>query len=178
MRALKLFLRANSRYCGSRFRGARKQQTTCQVTPGHTYDWFMLDWSQCLAVERLANSRAVELRNKLLRRSVSETGRMARFPRRERERQGAAAQAEAALAIAALGFIANDPERLERFLSLTGIDPQAIRAAAGEPGFLLGVLDHLASDESLLLAFAQEREIDPDEVRVARSVLAGHEEPS
>jgi hypothetical protein len=105
---------------------------------------------------------------------------MARFPGRERNRQGAAAQAEAAtaLAIAALGFIADDPERLGRFLSLTGIDSQAIRTAAREPGFLLGVLDHLASDESLLLAFALEREIDPDEVRVARGVLAGQDEPS
>jgi hypothetical protein len=105
---------------------------------------------------------------------------MARFPGRQTKRQRDAEQAEAAtaLAIAALGFIADDPERLGRFLSLTGIDPRAIRVAAGESDFLLGVLDHLAGDESLLLAFAQENEIDPDEVRVARSVLAGHEEPS
>ena len=90
----------------------------------------------------------------------------------------AQAEAASALAIAALRFIAEEPERLRVFLSLTGIDPQAIRAAAQEPGFLLGVLDHLAGDESLLLAFAAESEINPDEVRVARGVLArGEEEP-
>ncbi len=103
---------------------------------------------------------------------------MARFPSRQTKRQRDAAQTEAAtaLAIAALSFIADDPERLGRFLSLTGIDPQMIRAAAQEPGFLLGVIDHLAADESLLLGFAQEHEINPDEVRVARSVLAGPDE--
>jgi Protein of unknown function (DUF3572) len=83
------------------------------------------------------------------------------------------AEPATALAIAALRFVADDPERLRTFLSLTGIDPQAIRAAAQEPGFLLGVLDHLAGDESLLIEFAQQNEIDPDEVRAARSVLAG-----
>jgi Protein of unknown function (DUF3572) len=90
----------------------------------------------------------------------------------------ASAQTEAAtgLAVAALRFVADDPGRLQKFLSLTGIDPQAIRAAAQESGFLLGVLDHLAGDESLLLEFAQENQIDPDEVRVARSVLAGSDQ--
>jgi hypothetical protein len=88
----------------------------------------------------------------------------------------ARAEAASALAIAALRFIAEDPERLRVFLSLTGIDPQAIRAAAREPGFLLGVLDYLAGDESLLLVFAEASEINPDDVRVARSVLAGGEE--
>ena len=90
----------------------------------------------------------------------------------------ARAEAASALAIAALRFIAEEPERLRIFLSLTGIDPQAIRAAAREPGFLLGVLDHLAGNESLLLAFARESEIDPEDVRVARTVLAGGEEES
>ena len=69
------------------------------------------------------------------------------------ERQHAAEQ----LAIAALGFIAGEPERLERFLALTGIAPESIRAAAREPEFLLGVLDHVAGDDALLLAFAQRR---------------------
>jgi hypothetical protein len=88
----------------------------------------------------------------------------------------ARAEAASALAIAALRFIAEEPERLRLFLSLTGIDPQAIRVAAQEPGFLLGVLDHLAGNEALLFAFAEESEIAPEDVRVARSVLAGGEE--
>jgi hypothetical protein len=77
------------------------------------------------------------------------------------------------LAIAALGFLAADPERLARFLALTGLGPQSLRAAAREPGFLSGVLDHVASDESLLLAFAEENGIDPQDVERARAMLAG-----
>jgi Protein of unknown function (DUF3572) len=81
-------------------------------------------------------------------------------------------QAAEQLAIAALDFIAGEPERLGRFLALTGIGPDSIRAAAREPNFLLGVLDHMAGDESLLLAFAQDSGIDPGEVARARDALA------
>lgn len=77
------------------------------------------------------------------------------------------------LAIAALGFLAADPERLARFLAETGLGPQSLRAAAREPGFLLGVLDHVASDESLMLAFAEENGVDPQDVERARAMLAG-----
>jgi Protein of unknown function (DUF3572) len=38
-----------------------------------------------------------------------------------------------ALAVAALGFIASEPERLGRFLAMTGIGPDSLRAAAREP---------------------------------------------
>jgi hypothetical protein len=86
-----------------------------------------------------------------------------------KERQDAAAQ----LAIAALSFIASEPEELGRFLSLTGIGPESIRQAARQPDFLVGVLDHLASDERLLLAFAAQNDIDPDQVMRAREALAG-----
>ncbi|HKA81105.1 MAG TPA: DUF3572 domain-containing protein [Xanthobacteraceae bacterium] len=78
-----------------------------------------------------------------------------------------------ALAIAALGFIAAEPDRLGRFLAVTGIGPDSIRAAAREPRFLAGVLDHVAADEQLLLAFAAEHEIDPDALMRARELLAG-----
>jgi Protein of unknown function (DUF3572) len=76
------------------------------------------------------------------------------------------------LAIAALSFLAGEHERLERFLALTGLGPQSLRAAAREPSFLLGVLDHVAGDETLLLAFANENGIDPEAVGRARDALA------
>jgi len=77
------------------------------------------------------------------------------------------------LAVAALAFIAEEPERLGRFLALTGIGPESIRAAAHEPRFLLGVLDHLAGEEPLLLAFAAENSIPPSAVMEARDTIAG-----
>src|SRR5215510_14840847 len=93
--------------------------------------------------------------------------------RRQSERGQDQRTAAEDLAIAALGFIAGEPQRLGRFLAMTGIGPDSIRAAAREPQFLLGVLDHLAADEPLLLAFAAENAIDPGEVIKARDTMEG-----
>jgi uncharacterized protein DUF3572 len=75
------------------------------------------------------------------------------------------------LAIQALAFIADEPERLNLFLSTTGIAPAAIRTAAREPGFLAGVLEHMLADETLLIAFADNAGIDPAAVARARNAL-------
>ena len=75
------------------------------------------------------------------------------------------------LAIQGLAFIAADPERLGRFLELTGISAAEIRASAREKGFLAGVLEHILGDESLLIAFAADAGIDPAEVARARRAL-------
>lgn len=77
------------------------------------------------------------------------------------------------VAIQALSFIAEEPERLGRFLALTGIGPESLRDAAREPNFLLGVLDHLAANEPLLREFATQKEIAPEIVTAARDLLAG-----
>jgi Protein of unknown function (DUF3572) len=82
-------------------------------------------------------------------------------------------EAAAELAVAALTFIAEEPERLGRFLALSGIGPESLRTAGREPDFLLGVLDHVVGDETLLVAFAQQHGIDPLDVTRAHAVLAG-----
>lgn len=89
------------------------------------------------------------------------------------EGRAAARKAAEALAIQALTYIAQDGERLGRFLAITGIGPAEIRAASNEPGFLGGVLDYLASDERLLLDFAATAEVEPITVDQARLVLGG-----
>ncbi len=76
-------------------------------------------------------------------------------------------------AIAALGFLASDPGRLERFLALSGLGPHNLRAAAAEPSFLSAVLDYIAGDEPLLIAFAGHQGWRPEEVVRARDALAG-----
>ena len=86
---------------------------------------------------------------------------------------GRSAQDAQALAVEALAFLGAEPERLGRFLSLTGLSPGTIRTAARDPGFLVAVLDHLAEDESLLLAFAGNAGLDPRAVLAARAALAG-----
>ncbi|MEZ5841163.1 MAG: DUF3572 domain-containing protein [Hyphomicrobiales bacterium] len=80
--------------------------------------------------------------------------------------------AEAA-AIAALAFIAAEPERLGRFLSLTGLGPENLRKAAGEPGFLVAVLDHVLADQSELFVFAETAGLSPEAIEAARHRIAG-----
>ena len=77
------------------------------------------------------------------------------------------------LAIAALAFIAEDPERLGSFLAATGLPIERIRQAAREPDFLAGVLEHMLADESLLIAFAEAAAIDPAEIARAQATLGG-----
>jgi len=77
------------------------------------------------------------------------------------------------LAVQALSFIAGDPERLGRFLAITGIGPAEIRAASTEPGFLAGVLDYVAGDETMITEFAAQAGIDPSHIGVARAALGG-----
>ncbi len=77
------------------------------------------------------------------------------------------------IAVAALGFIAGDTEKLSRFLSLSGLGPHNLRAAAADPGFLAAVLDHIMSDERLLVEFAAAERISPESVVAARRALGG-----
>jgi hypothetical protein len=91
---------------------------------------------------------------------------MNKAPRRSRE-------AAEALAIQALNFLATEPQRFSRFLALSGLAPESIRAAAAESGFLAGVLAHLGEDETLLVAFAAEAGVTPADVDRARCALTG-----
>ena len=94
------------------------------------------------------------------------------FPQDKASRRRPPDRQEAeSIAIAALSHIAADPERLSRFLDLTGIEPAHLRRAAAEPGFLRAVLDHLAGHEPDYLAFAQEMGLEPARVEAARLLL-------
>ena len=93
---------------------------------------------------------------------------------RDRNSKGAqSAEFANEVAIAALGFLADDPERLERFLALSGLGPHNLRQAAAEPAFLSAVLDYIASDEDLLIAFARRQGWPPTDISRARETLAG-----
>lgn len=76
------------------------------------------------------------------------------------------------IGFSALLFLAGDPQRLERFLALTGVGPTQIRAEARSPHTLAAVLDHLLQDESLLLVFCAEENIPPADIAPARRALA------
>ena len=76
------------------------------------------------------------------------------------------------LALKALTFLAEDTDRLVRFLSLTGTTPDSLRAGAGQPQMLAAVLGHLLEDERLLVAFANEKALDPTSIAPAHALLS------
>ena len=93
-------------------------------------------------------------------------------PRSRRpDKEAAARDAAEALAISALGWLAQDGETLERFLSLSGLTPHTLREAAAAPGFLGAVLAHLMNDESLLMAFAANETRAPEDIARAARLL-------
>lgn len=77
------------------------------------------------------------------------------------------------IATNALIHLSQDPELVGRFLAVSGIGPESIREAAGEPGFLAGVLEFLMGDEALLLTFCENQRLRPTMIAAARFVLAG-----
>lgn len=77
------------------------------------------------------------------------------------------------IALKALGFLVSEPERLERFMRLSGLTLPVIRQSASDPGFLAGVLDHLLSDQTLLLTFAENNDLAPAVVQISRQRLPG-----
>lgn len=77
------------------------------------------------------------------------------------------------IAARALGYLAEDPERLGRFLALSGLDPSSIRQASQSAGFLPAVLDHILSDERLVVEFAEREGIPPEAIPRARLALGG-----
>ena len=79
------------------------------------------------------------------------------------------------MAVEALGFLAGDDERLERFVSLSGLNPGNLRAAAAQPRFLAAVLEYLTTDESLLVVFAANSGRAPEEVARAHAALGGRD---
>ena len=86
-----------------------------------------------------------------------------------------AGQVDAAerLAIAALGWISADIDRIGGFIDRTGIRADRVRQAAGSRDFLLGVLEHVMSDEEwLLMPFCGASKATPREVCDARDILA------
>jgi len=78
-----------------------------------------------------------------------------------------------AIAASGLAFLAEEPQRLSRFVAITGITLEQLRSDAGSPAVLKAVLDHLLEHESLLLVFAADGRLQPETVVAARALLDG-----
>lgn len=82
-----------------------------------------------------------------------------------------AATRAATLALAAIGWVLQDEERAERYLDLTGLDPDSLRAGLGDPQVLGSALDFLANYEPDLIRAAEALAVTPEELVAARKDL-------
>jgi len=76
-----------------------------------------------------------------------------------------------ALALAALAATLTDERRAQRFLDLTGLDVEELRARAGERTLLAATLAFLESHEPDLVAVAQAIGTTPESLVSARAEL-------
>lgn len=84
-------------------------------------------------------------------------------------------QREAAetLALQALGWLLEDPDGFDRFLSLSGATQEDLRERAGDPEFLAAVMDFVLSDENLARGFCESASLDPQKLHAIRHALPG-----
>ncbi len=75
------------------------------------------------------------------------------------------------LALAALAATLGDERRARRFLDLTGIGTDELRARAGEPELLAALLRFLESHEPDLMAVAAAIDVKPEALVEARQQL-------
>ena len=75
------------------------------------------------------------------------------------------------LALAALAATLNDERRAQRFLDLTGLSPDELRARAGDPGLLAATLAFLEAHEPDLLQVAAAIGVRPEALVAARRNL-------
>jgi Protein of unknown function (DUF3572) len=72
----------------------------------------------------------------------------------------------------ALGWVLSDAPRAERFLDLTGLSPEELRAGLADPAILGAVLDFLANHEADLVNASFALDISPEAIIAARKDLA------
>jgi hypothetical protein len=78
-----------------------------------------------------------------------------------------------ALALQALAWTLGDDSRAGRLLSLTGLEPDGIRARIGDPAMLGAVLAFLESHEPDLIACADALGVKPQRLITAQERLNG-----
>ena len=78
----------------------------------------------------------------------------------------------ASVALQALAWVLADERRAQRFLDLTGLTPEELRAGIGSAEMQGSVLDFLAAHEPDLVAAAEALGLSPDAIGAANRALA------
>ncbi len=76
-----------------------------------------------------------------------------------------------ALALRALGWTLSDDGRADRFLALTGLTPEMLRARVGDPALLAAALRFLEAHEPDLVACAAFLDVPPLQLVETRRTL-------
>jgi hypothetical protein len=75
------------------------------------------------------------------------------------------------LALAELGWVLESEDRAARFLDLTGLDPDTLRAGLGDPVILAAPLEFLSNHEPDLIRAAEALAVTPEELVAAKDAL-------
>ncbi len=75
------------------------------------------------------------------------------------------------LALAALGWVLECEERAARYLELTGLDPDSLRAGLEDPAVLASGIEFLANHEPDLIRAAEALAVTPEELVAAKDAL-------
>lgn len=76
-----------------------------------------------------------------------------------------------ALALGALGWVLSDGDRAARFLALTGLTPDSLRASLAEQSTLTAVIEFLCAHEPDLIAAADVLGVEPATLAATRERL-------
>ncbi len=75
------------------------------------------------------------------------------------------------LGLQALVWAIGEPDRADRLIAVTGLDPDDLRARAGEPAVLAAVIGYLESYEPELIACASALGVPPQALVAAHEAL-------
>lgn len=77
------------------------------------------------------------------------------------------------IALAGVGFLAAEPEWMDRFVALTGLGAEELKKRLDEPAVLAGVLGFVMSDDAMAEPFCQAETLSPQELLYAQHLLDG-----
>jgi hypothetical protein len=76
------------------------------------------------------------------------------------------------LALAALGWLLSEPARAQRYLDLTGLDPDSLRSGLDNPVVLASALEFLSNHEPDLVSAAEALAVTPENLIAAAKELS------
>jgi hypothetical protein len=77
------------------------------------------------------------------------------------------------LGLKGLTWLAGEPDALLRFLAVSGLELDDLKARAGDPELLAAILDFLLAEDALLMSFCNAEALDPKRIHQARALLPG-----